>query len=136
MRLSKARDEVPEEENLSYFVWFSAHRVFLPLMRLNFRNDASRWLKMRFRKGRLPLRVWALRLSRWSPGVRQVGTRDPFVLYFTDQNAPRVSWMRNFVVQHGVAYFMPMCILYCILHIRMRLLSASVDAVSDYGGVF
>ena len=61
MRLSKASDQVPEEENLSYFVWFCAHRVLLAFLRLNIRNDASRWLKMRLRKVRLPLSGWALR---------------------------------------------------------------------------
>ena len=53
MRPSKAQDEVPEVENVSYFVWFSAHRVFVPLKLLNFRVLASRWCKMRLRGGRL-----------------------------------------------------------------------------------
>ena len=36
----------------------------------------------------------------------------------------------------GVTYITPMCILYCILHIRMPLRCAVVAAVSGYGGVF
>ena len=35
----------------------------------------------------------------------------------------------------GVTYITPMCILYCILHIRMPLRCAVVAAVSGYGGV-
>ena len=51
--------------------------------------------------------------------VRQVGTGATFVLYFTDQNSLRLKLNRIFVLVHWLTYIMPMCILYCILQIRM-----------------
>ena len=54
MKPSKAQDEVPEEQNLLYFVWFPAHRLFVSSKRLNLGQDASRWPKMRPLGGEIP----------------------------------------------------------------------------------
>ena len=133
---SKAQDKVSDEHKTMYFVRFPAHRLFLSWKRLNLGQDASRWPKMRPLGAVLGLRRGAAGGQKCSGEVRQVGTKATSVLYFTDQNSLRVNRKRNFVMRHGVTYIMPMCILYCILHIRMLLRCAAVAAVSGYGGVF
>ena len=133
---SKAQAGVSEVLKLLYFVWFPAHRLFLSSERLNLGQDASRWPKTRSPGGNCYSRGSTLRPQNWSPGVRQVGTRVIFVLYFTHQNSFRVNRKRNLVTTQGVTYIMPMCVLYCILHIRMLLWCAAVAAVFGYEGVF
>ena len=95
---------------LLYFVWFRAHRLFLASNRLKMGQGVSSWLKRRVLGGHLAVKRRPFEAGKSSPGVRQVGTRGTFVLYFTDRNAFRVVRVGFFGLTCGVAAFMSMCV--------------------------
>ena len=61
--------------------------------------------------------------------------RGRFRIVFYDIKVDFCSRSSFFVMMRGSVYVMPMCILYCILHIRMRLRYLAVPIGSGYVGV-
>ena len=98
-------------------------------------QDAPRWPEKGFLRFVLTLKRPHLEVWKLSPGVRQVGTKATFVLCFTIQTAHCLNFPPNFGAPAFVLVHMPMCILYCILQIRMLLRCAALAAVFGYGGV-
>ena len=83
MKASKASGKALDVHNSVCFVWFSAHCCFCSLFGLGSGQDASGGLKMRYLEGQEGSGERRLEAGKSSWGVRQVGTRVDFALYFT-----------------------------------------------------